>query len=551
MKTNAVDEIVAALLGGDLPEAQPADLALAVGQIARSVGLNPGAPRASQVRSAVSALNGSRRFEYTKRIGDDWHARRGCDPTIQKHHAQALIELGALGAAQTLLDEALALAKDSSDAQFSIERPEYNGLLGRIRKQQFVQSDDVNHLQAATDRYLEEYSAKKRFYHGINIVALRTEEERRGLDPRDGETTRELAARVRDLAVASYSANSQDHWSLATASEACLALHAAGPGSERCDQAELWLHRFLNHPNTNPFSVESYSRQLREIWRGNPLGGDSCADRLAGIIDRHVRRSERRWSVDPRKVQEIRDHPEVLERNFSGEGTFTVAVLRRMLALCPNVGCVVDSTGARLGSGFLMPGGALGFAEPLVFVTNAHVISDTFKTSIKPTNAKVTFEIESAAAGTPVVHAVKQVLFTSEPGNIGELWPTLEKLDVTIVSLATLPKDAAGLTPAAEVLVPSPNTKAFVVGHPAAGALQFSLHDSLLLDVCDYERLMHYRTPTEPGSSGSPVFNADWEVVALHHAGSPAAPRLHGKGEYEANEAITIRAIRRKLGVAS
>jgi len=39
---------------------------------------------------------------------------------------------------------------------------------------------------------------------------------------------------------------------------------------------------------------------------------------------------------------------------------------------------------------------------------------------------------------------------------------------------------------------------------------------------------MHYRTPTDPGSSGSPVFNAKWEVVALHHAGSPATPRLHG-----------------------
>ena len=95
---------------------------------------------------------------------------------------------------------------------------------------------------------------------------------------------------------------------------------------------------------------------------------------------------------------------------------------------------------------------------------------------------------------------------------------------------------------------PSPTTKAFVVGHPASGALQFSLHDSMLLDVCDYERLMHYRTPTEPGSSGSPVSNSRWEVVALHHAGAPNVRRLHGEGEYEANEGITLRSIRPKLG---
>jgi V8-like Glu-specific endopeptidase len=100
-----------------------------------------------------------------------------------------------------------------------------------------------------------------------------------------------------------------------------------------------------------------------------------------------------------------------------------------------------------------------------------------------------------------------------------------------------------GLLRAATVPLPSPRTKAFVVGHPTAGPLQFSLSDSVLLDVCRYERLMHYRTPTDPGSSGSPVFNSKWEVVALHHAGSQKAPRLTGLGEYEANEGITLRAI--------
>jgi len=550
MKTKDVDQAVAALLAGELPEAQPTDLALAVSRIADSLVAKTAAPTASQVRNALRALNGGRRFDHTKTIGEEWHARRGCDPTIQKHHAQALIELGALDASEALLDEALALAKDSSDVQFNIEQPEYNGLLGRIRKQQYVQSGDVNHLVAATNQYLKQYTAKENFYHGINIVALRTEEERRGLDPRGGETAVGLAARVLELATASYAKDSTNHWALATASEACLALHAGGQGPEWCDKAELWLHRFLNHPETRPFSVESYSRQLREIWHGNPLDNAGCADRLSGIIDRHVRRSERRWSVDPRTIEAIRNDPAVLERNFSGEKTFTVPVLRQMLAICPNVGCVIDATGARMGTGFLMPGAALGFEESLVFVTNAHVISDTWKNSIKPAGAKVTFEIESAAAGSPVVHSVKRVLFTSEPGNIGDVQKTLERLDVTIVSLETLPKDAAGLKPAAEMLVPGPSTKAFVVGHPAAGALQFSLHDSLLLDICDYERLLHYRTPTEPGSSGSPVFNEDWEVVALHHAGSPAAPRLHGQGQYEANEGITLRAICRGIGIA-
>lgn len=30
---------------------------------------------------------------------------------------------------------------------------------------------------------------------------------------------------------------------------------------------------------------------------------------------------------------------------------------------------------------------------------------------------------------------------------------------------------------------------------------------------------LHYRTDTAPGSSGAPVFNDQWQVVALHRAG--------------------------------
>ncbi|MBD6620865.1 trypsin-like peptidase domain-containing protein [Komarekiella sp. 'clone 1'] len=36
---------------------------------------------------------------------------------------------------------------------------------------------------------------------------------------------------------------------------------------------------------------------------------------------------------------------------------------------------------------------------------------------------------------------------------------------------------------------------------------------------------MHYETDTAPGSSGSPVFSDQWEVVALHHSGVPRRDR--------------------------
>jgi V8-like Glu-specific endopeptidase len=71
----------------------------------------------------------------------------------------------------------------------------------------------------------------------------------------------------------------------------------------------------------------------------------------------------------------------------------------------------------------------------------------------------------------------------------------------------------------------------------------YSLDDNLLLDH-DGVRV-HYRAPTEPGSSGSPVLDRQWELIALHHAGRPSMPKLHGSNEtYAANEGIAIAAIR-------
>ena len=450
-----------------------------------------------------------------------------------------------------LLNQALEAAETSTDPQAAIEKPEYRGLLGRIQKQVYVQSGDAKLLVAATDQYLKQYDVKKLFYHGINIVALRTEEERLQLAVRVGASTTQMAEQVLQLAKAALPEGQR---------RPLVARDSVGgvPG------ASVSAIRAANGATGRSCGCIGFSTTRRRILSPSRATRGSCARSGAAIRSggRPVLTASRGSSTgtsgarsgDGRsilaKVQEVLANPDVLEKNFSNEKTFTVATLQKMLELCPNIGCVIDSTGARLGTGFLMRGAAFGFDEPLVFVTNAHVISDQWETSIRSADAQVTFEIETVTAGKPVAHAVKNVLFTSDPGELSEISKTLEKLDVTIVSLETVPTNVPGLKPAANIPLPSPTTKAFVVGHPASGALQFSLHDSMLLDVCDYERLMHYRTPTEPGSSGSPVFNSRWEVVALHHAGAPNARRLHGAGEYEANEGITVRSIRRKLGAA-
>jgi V8-like Glu-specific endopeptidase len=89
----------------------------------------------------------------------------------------------------------------------------------------------------------------------------------------------------------------------------------------------------------------------------------------------------------------------------------------------------------------------------------------------------------------------------------------------------------------------------YVIGHPGGRSLSLSLQDNLLLG-CE-NPLLHYRAPTEQGSSGSPVFNQQWDLIALHHAGSTSMRRLSGQeGTYAANEGIWIQAIRKELAAS-
>jgi len=59
-----------------------------------------------------------------------------------------------------------------------------------------------------------------------------------------------------------------------------------------------------------------------------------------------------------------------------------------------------------------------------------------------------------------------------------------------------------------------------IIQHPGGGARQYAITNNRLVDILE-EGFLHYETDTEKGSSGSPVFNGDWELIALHHSGVP------------------------------
>ncbi len=92
-----------------------------------------------------------------------------------------------------------------------------------------------------------------------------------------------------------------------------------------------------------------------------------------------------------------------------------------------------------------------------------------------------------------------------------------------------------------------------IIQHPNGNPQKVVLTQNYVLADMSAERV-HYLADTQPGSSGSPVLNQHWEVVALHHSGG-AHPPIKAtvdlqkilKGQYKFNEGIPMRAIMPKI----
>ena len=95
---------------------------------------------------------------------------------------------------------------------------------------------------------------------------------------------------------------------------------------------------------------------------------------------------------------------------------------------------------------------------------------------------------------------------------------TNPKLDYTIVACD---RDV-GADVVAIPLLRSPSTitrgeRVNVIQHPRGRPKEVAIRSNDVTSVL--KTVIRYRADTEPGSSGSPVFNDAWDLVALHHAG--------------------------------
>ena len=83
-----------------------------------------------------------------------------------------------------------------------------------------------------------------------------------------------------------------------------------------------------------------------------------------------------------------------------------------------------------------------------------------------------------------------------------------------------------------------------IIQHPKGSPLKVVLTQNHVTGAISDKRV-HYVADTDDGSSGSPVLNQRWEVVALHHGSLEIALNAAGGGKrisYE-NEGIPMRSI--------
>jgi V8-like Glu-specific endopeptidase len=117
---------------------------------------------------------------------------------------------------------------------------------------------------------------------------------------------------------------------------------------------------------------------------------------------------------------------------------------------------------------------------------------------------------------------------------------TSEQLDVTIVG-ARLDGVAANRTIAALNLKNSAGVQVgdavAIIQHPLGGPKQIALTANEVINI--YEHRIQYVTDTLPGSSGAPVFDVFWDVIAVHHAGGNLLRNARGDAVF-ANEGISV-----------
>lgn len=211
--------------------------------------------------------------------------------------------------------------------------------------------------------------------------------------------------------------------------------------------------------------------------------------------------------------------------------------------------CRVEINGEPQGTGFLL--------GPSVVITNYHVMNKVIeeKPGFTPDKVILRFDYKRLADGLTVKTGTayrladewlidyspySQVDLQAEPKSDV---PQPDELDYALLRLDGSPGDEPvgensepGAPMRGWIKVPAegyafePHTALYIAQHPKGEPMKLALDTDAVIGPNANGTRVTYTTNTEPGSSGSPCFNGNWDLVALHHSGDPAIAPSYNEG---------------------
>ena len=159
-----------------------------------------------------------------------------------------------------------------------------------------------------------------------------------------------------------------------------------------------------------------------------------------------------------------------------------------------------------LGTGFMV--------SPRLLLTNHHVLSSRDDAARTVAEFNFEFDAKGKMKGAERFRLQPETFFLND-----------QTLDFALVAVASRAESGVDLShfgwsplfgEEGKVSTGEPTN---VIQHPLGEPKRVVLRQNKLRHILP--EMLHYEADTEPGSSGSPVFNDQWEVVALHHSGVP------------------------------
>lgn len=187
-----------------------------------------------------------------------------------------------------------------------------------------------------------------------------------------------------------------------------------------------------------------------------------------------------------------------------------IGFLSRAIDTAVGICRIETSSGQPLGTGFL--------AGPRAVLTNCHVVAAAPGETLTTKAQGLVARFGSITAGDGREASGQRHRVTREDPLLSSSPP--DHLDYALLHLEQSVTEAADLHPLAfnGSARPARGMPLIMLGHPQGGPMQLALSGNGVVGVYADTSRIQYVARAERGSSGSPCFDEDWRLVALHHA---------------------------------